>query len=131
MIAMSDVSEEEAEMWVDAALETIEESWRLEDPYVIHLGGGDRDPVVAVVEGEEVEPWNELRVLHSGLVYPAAIDRDDIREYLRDTYEPADLANPPESEPPPRIARLSEFSHRFDRDDFEEDLRRYREADDE
>lgn len=77
--------------------------WSEEDPDVLALPG-EKAPVVADVNGD-------LRVLHSGLVYARRVEHDEIRQHIEE--HRADPRSP-------RVASLSEFSHRFDRSGFED-----------
>lgn len=85
---------------IEYRLEEITDTWDSEDPTVLELPG-EREPVVADVNGT-------LHLLHSGLIYSRKIGVSDIREHLG------------QHEGGPRTRPLSEFSHRFDREDFED-----------
>lgn len=84
---------------LSAALEEIRGTWDRDDPRVLAFAD-EYETVVADVDGE-------LRALSGGLVYARRTTTEKVAVHA-------------ELEGEPQIAHLSEFSHRFDREDFEE-----------
>lgn len=85
---LGDMIEEAAESWHDDS-----------DPKVIELPG-ERRPVVAVLDVDD------LRVLHSGLIYARRVERDDILAWI-DQHEGG-----------AKMGRISDHSNRFVMTDF-------------
>lgn len=75
--------------------------WSEDDPDVLLWAGHPKEPVIADVDGE-------LRVFHSGLVYPWPVETDHVREFLDENGEPT-------------VVSLSTQHDRFEKHMFEWD----------
>lgn len=113
---MSDASPWEIANWTLTAFHAIHGSWEQADPFVVALPG-EREPVVADVAAPGDDAC--LHVLHSGLVYAAEITKREVVEHLEENATKHGVNAVP-CGPRPAVACLSEFSQRFERQDFED-----------